>query len=875
MTLFDEEPNDYSSGTFPTLREFQVTAHEALRQGDRDGHRCQLVMAPTGAGKCLGFGTPVIMVDGSIKTVESVVVGDVLMGPDGKGRNVLSTTKGQDNLYKITPKKGDPYIVNSVHLLSLKMVCGSDGINMSSGKHINKDYENPIFVEAQDLFNSNQTAKHCLKGWRPSAVDFENEDDYHMIPPYILGLWLGDGTSLQPTITKPDGPVVDAWKQYAKKIDCDVSMIPNGSSGCPSWRITNRGRDNDGNGPGKGEFHSMLLILDLLGNKHIPKDYIMTTKEARLELLAGLLDTDGHMSNSGFDFVQKNKQIAESVAFICRSLGLAVNIKQCKKGIASSGFSGLYWRLNISGDCSIIPCRDPKKQAGPRIQIKNHLVTGISIKPAGFGDYYGFEIDGDRQFLLGDWQVTHNTVLALNIIQQALIKGKRCMFVCDRTALINQTSDVADMLGLSRHGIIQAGHWRTNLKLPFQIASIQTLMRRQWPEMDVIVCDEAHTLYKTAINHFQNTTARVIGLSATPFSPGLGQVYTNLINSTTMHALTDSGILVPMRIFSCHKMDMTGAETSGGEWTEKAAGERALQIKGDVVSDWAKYALDRKTIGFFPDIATAEQYTAAFNLAGYRAETFTSHTDDNERAELLAEYRKPHSSIRLLLSCECLAKGFDVPDIEAGIDARPFRKSLSSVIQMWGRILRSHPGKEDAYLLDFSGNIVRFLDDFTEIFYNGLDALDMGEKLDKTIRREEGKEPSACPKCGVSPCGKRCMACGYERPSKQSTVEVTAGVMTEIVLGGKKLADDARHLYEQLCSYHRYNGGSPDKAPGRVWFQYQEITGQKPPSTWKFESTPDVRVTKNVIGKIKSLKIAWRAVARKQSARSASASATA
>lgn len=448
------------------------------------------------------------------------------------------------------------------------------------------------------------------------------------------------------------------------------------------------------------------------------------------------------------------------------------------------------------------------------------------------------------------------TILAMNIIQQALIKGKRCVFVCDRTSLITQTSEVADSLGLSQHGIIQAKHPRTNLKHPFQIASIQTLMRRGWPDADVIVCDEAHTLYKSAVDHFKNTTATVIGLSATPFSAGMGKIYSNLINSTTMHELTESGILVPMRIFSCHQMDMRDAEIKGGEWTDKAAGERALEIKGDVVSDWAKYAADRKTIGFFPDIATAEQYTDSFNAAGFSAKCFTSMTDDNERAEILAEYKKADSQIRLLLSVECLCKGFDVPDIGAGIDARPFRKSLSSVIQMWGRVLRSHPGKENAFLLDFSGNIVRFLDDYTEIFYEGLAELDNGEKLDKTIRRDEEKEPSKCPKCGVSPCGKKCLSCGYERPTKQSTVAVSGGTMTEIVLNGKKLADDSRHLYEQICTHTRMTG-NPSTAKQRAFYLYRDMSGKQPPNKWNFDAVPNTPITRNVANKIKSLRVAW------------------
>jgi superfamily II DNA or RNA helicase len=190
---------------------------------------------------------------------------------------------------------------------------------------------------------------------------------------------------------------------------------------------------------------------------------------------------------------------------------------------------------------------------------------------------------------------------------------------------------------------------------------------------------------------------------------------------------------------------MTGAETLGGEWTDKAAAERGAAIVGDVVRDWHDHASDRKTIVFGANISHCEEICRQFNESGAMALTFTCHTKEDERKEILDEYKKPDSSIRILVSVEALAKGFDVKDVGCVCDCRPLRKSLSTAIQMWGRGLRSSPdtGKEDCILLDFSGNIIRFREDFEDIYFNGLGALDSGERLDKTIRKdkEEDEEP--------------------------------------------------------------------------------------------------------------------------------------
>lgn len=457
------------------------------------------------------------------------------------------------------------------------------------------------------------------------------------------------------------------------------------------------------------------------------------------------------------------------------------------------------------------------------------------------------------------------TYIAMRIAHEALKKGRRALFVCDRTALINQTSAAADRYGLTAHGVIQADHHRTNLRLPFQIASVQTLARRKWPDADVAIIDEAHCQYSAWVEYAKTTTARVVGLSATPFSKGLGLIFTNLINAATMAELTASGVLVPMRVFSCTRIDMRGAEIAkDGEWADSAAERQGIQIVGDVVTEWCKLAMGRKTIVFGATIKHCEEITRQFNEAGIMAACFTSHTKDDERENLLSEYRKPDSMLRVLVSVEALAKGFDVPDVECVCDCRPLRKSLSTAIQMWGRGLRSSPdtGKTECLLLDFSGNIVRFAEDFSDIFHNGLDALDAGEKLDKAIRKEPEDDPDGkkCPACGFQPMGRKCIACGHEVRSASEIIQIAGqciDITDKIMVGKAKAADNALHLWQQCCTHARGHG-NPEKAAGRAWHLFQEIAGYVPPrSLPRFEDTPNAEITRAVYNKIQQKRIAY------------------
>jgi DNA repair protein RadD len=212
--------------------------------------------------------------------------------------------------------------------------------------------------------------------------------------------------------------------------------------------------------------------------------------------------------------------------------------------------------------------------------------------------------------------------LGHRIAHEALLKNRRVVFLCDRTTLVNQTSAGADAYGLTQHGIIQAGHPRRDSSLPYQIASVQTLAKRGfWPETDVLIVDEAHTLHDAWVDFAANNPkTAVIGLSATPFAKGLGQVFSQLINAVTMAELTESGVLVPMRVLSCTKPDMAGAAVGkSGEWTDKAAEERGMAVIGDVIQEWVKHGENRKTIVFAASIAHCKELCRQFVDAGVMA----------------------------------------------------------------------------------------------------------------------------------------------------------------------------------------------------------------------------------------------------------------
>lgn len=840
-TLFAQEAKEI------VLRPYQEDAIEALRENIRRGIKRQILCAGTGAGKCLGRGTPILMADGTIKPVEKVEVGDRLAGPYGPN-TVLSLARGREQMFRITPTKGDAYTCNASHLLSLKK-SGTNKLSLSDGTIVSPDQEH-VVCRVDTLYHSNGKAQHCLKGWRSAIAEFDGSAVDLPMPAYVFGAWLGDGSKRMDTcaITKPEGPVVDAWLAWAESLGCGVRRSDSNGERCPSWHTV--GCDGQRN-PCLDALRSTGVEPSICA---IPHAYKTSAWDHRAELLAGLLDTDGSVSRGGWDYISKHRSLSEDVAFLARSLGLAAYVSECTKGIKETGFSGTYWRVSISGDASIVPCR--AKQPPPRRINKDPLRHGITITPIGEGEYFGFEISGDRLFMLGDFTVTHNTVMASHLLKQADRKGSYGLFLVDRIALVNQTSATLDDYGI-RHGVLQGINDRYAPRENVQVCSAQTLARRALPrDPDLIIVDEAHCQYKAVLDLMARyPNAIKIGLTATPFTKGMGNHWDGMVNVIPTRQLIEQGYLIQPKMFVAKSPeDSELGLNSFGEFSDESAASAGIRIIGDVVSEWISKAHEHfggpaKTIVFSPTVDHGRELCAAFAAAGYNFQQI-SYLDksDDERAAKIEEFRRADSMIHGLVSCGVLTKGFDVPDTLIGISCKPYRKSLSSHMQEIGRVMRSSPGKSTALWLDHSGNLERFARDMFDVWDNGPGELDKAEKRDseKRERNEQIREKVVCPECSGALRGNTCTACGWERPAR-SSITAVEGSLHEFSLERLSMqpraglrADclkDPRVVWQAALAYCAMSTSKGEEmarkwAYGVVFGSSGIYPGSKPPRGW-------------------------------------------
>jgi len=461
------------------------------------------------------------------------------------------------------------------------------------------------------------------------------------------------------------------------------------------------------------------------------------------------------------------------------------------------------------------------------------------------------------------------SVVACAFIEAAERKQSKVWFGVDRQILVNDMSAKLDQFGID-HGVMMANHWRWRPHKRVQVVSLQTIEKRGWDaDIDVLIVDEAHANMRKSFKQFAAASpkTKIIGLTATPFTPGMANIYQYIVNPTTTNQQIEEGFLVPLKVYSCVEADMTGAKVVAGEWSDDEVSSRGLKIIGDIVSTWEQKTLENfggpvKTIVFSASVAHGADIVKSFKEAGYRFEQISYlDTDPTERDKLIAAFRAPDSPIHGLVSCGVLTRGFDVTDVKCGIMARPLRKAFSEFIQQVGRIQRAHEGKEFGLLLDHAGNVGRFGREMVDLFENGVRSLDDAPdaKPPRKDLDEEQKAEVFCPKCGRLRVGRArtCPGCGFEWPMR-SNVVAEPGELKEVMLGKKKLADDHRHLWEQIVTHCR-GWGNPETVNGRAWHRYKEISGKEPPKGWHESTTPNVEVTRNVLGKIKSMQIAYHA----------------
>lgn len=392
------------------------------------------------------------------------------------------------------------------------------------------------------------------------------------------------------------------------------------------------------------------------------------------------------------------------------------------------------------------------------------------------------------------------TLIASYLLHECHAKGKRGVFVADRVNLIDQTSRTFDEYGIP-HGVIQADHWRWRPWERIQVASAQTLTRRGWPDADVIIVDEAHSLYKSVLQRTDRRDTVVIGLTATPFSRGMGRHYDAVVTVRTTNQLIQDGYLAHYDIWAASEPDMQGVTLNRkGEWNEEEAGQRAMPIIGDIVTEYVKHGAEKKFIAFGCSVAHCEEIQRQMMDAGIWAGLYTYRTGDAEREAMLKEFRDPHTQMRGLISVSALAKGFDDPTVEVVILARPLRKSLAEHIQMLGRGLRRDPDNpaKRCTVLDHSGNCYRFYGAMEAFFEEGASELDDGTRKEKKKAEKKEKEPMKCPRCAfLHDPRPMCPSCGHEYP-KRLSIEHVPGTLSELTGHEAGSRDDRQQTYSEL-----------------------------------------------------------------------------
>lgn len=360
-----------------------------------------LLFGATGSSKCLGKGTRVLLFDGSLKAVEEVQIGDQLMGPDSSPRRVLAIGRGREQMYWVHQKNGNSYRVNESHILSLK--------DTRSGKVVN--------ISVRDYLKKSNDFKRLHKGYKV-GVDFEER--LLSIDPYFLGIWLGDGRKATVAVTNEDPEVIEYMADYAHRLNLQFNQWDHNTF------AINRGPCRSCSNPLLEAFQRYNLLF----NKHIPDDFLVNTRENRLLLLAGLLDTDGCYieKQKGFSITQVNEHLANQITFLSRSLGFRASLRSriaTMKRADGSVYSTPAYSVSITGDLTVIPTRVARRKATAPTPNKDNLRCGIEVVPDIVDEYYGFTVDQDELFLLDDFTVTHNTKLTIQLFVLSLINFVR------------------------------------------------------------------------------------------------------------------------------------------------------------------------------------------------------------------------------------------------------------------------------------------------------------------------------------------------------------------------------------------------------------------------------------------------------------------
>jgi len=426
---------------------------------------------------CFAKDTPILLWDGTIKMSQDIKIGDTLVGDDGGMRVVQETCTGQDELYEVTQAHGMSYTVNSKHTLVLKCtpaisksannfykILWFDAATLSMKSNtipFNKEDSEIVFEQVTEFMNTlpstfelpvdtymglSDTSKKHLMGFKSKGVNWPKKEV--RMDPYLLGLYLGDGIVdgiSYAACPQKDPEILQYLLDWCEKNECELVhdaayrfrirrrgvehgrlAIQHGATtaeckGCTELKcdlcdLPEKPYKSDSVKSDKNPYKTALASYSLLNNKHIPQDFIVNDRETRLQLLAGLVDTDGYLGTDGkrIEIPQSNHVLARQIEFLGRSLGLTVHVNTVKKkNICFAGGEAKdypdHLKVNISGKgIHEIPCRVARKMCFSSLQKEDGLSTSIQVNGVGSGTYFGWSVNSNKRFVLHDFTTLRN-----------------------------------------------------------------------------------------------------------------------------------------------------------------------------------------------------------------------------------------------------------------------------------------------------------------------------------------------------------------------------------------------------------------------------------------------------------------------------------
>lgn len=555
-----------SDGQLLQLRNYQIDAVVHALTSKRT-----ILLSATA---CHAAGDKIIMADGSIKAIEEIAVGEFVVGADGNPKEVLALHSGEDELFEVSPKNNRKSItVTGEHLLCLQFT------NEQSGKP-RKRYGTTEYVSVYDYLNKGTTYKHISKlFYNNRAIAFAPKQHDCRISPYFLGLYLGDGHCGACAITTMDQECADAVFEEASKFGCSVRVKDKKNCRAKTYHIVGSVGSLDEEWQGSAGYirNKIFNELDKLGlhfgrnqqegessyvtcnSKYIPEALFVESESYRLELLAGLIDSDGALNqlNTYFDFAVKSAELAQGVYRLATGLGFV-----CSDSIRRVAGTN-YYRVIIMGDISRIPTRIPRKIVENHAMNRTPYRSGFTVTPVGIGKYYGLTVE-DSLYLHESGMVTHNSGKSLQIYciiryLQANFDDFSVMLIVPSKGLVEQMySDFADYSAQDTWNVednVQkiSGDYSKEITKSIVITTWQSQQKQpaaHFNKFKALVVDEAHEAAAASLTRIMELANKV------PFKIGA----TGTLKDCKMNHLALTGLFgVPYTVVTTRDMIDMGA----------------------------------------------------------------------------------------------------------------------------------------------------------------------------------------------------------------------------------------------------------------------------------------------------------------------------